>query len=70
MMLKEDGRVPTSVRRTTHRRASSPASHAAPVCEGLIFSTVADYLPVFLYVAQILVVLALASPFALVRVGR
>ena len=38
-------------------------------CNGVYWRTVVQHLPTWLYMAQILVVLALASPFALVRTG-
>ena len=38
-------------------------------CNGVYWNVVVDYLPTWLFVGQILVVLALASPFAVVRVG-
>ena len=40
------------------------------LCDGVYWQTVVEYLPTWLYVGQILVVLAMASPFALVRIGR
>ena len=39
-------------------------------CDGLIWQTVVKYLPTWIFVVQILAVFALASPVALVRVGR
>ena len=39
-------------------------------CDGVYWQTVVEYLPTWLFLGQILVVLALASPFALVRLGR
>ena len=39
-------------------------------CDGLYWQAVVEYLPTWLYVAQVFVVFALASPFALVRVNR
>ena len=39
-------------------------------CDGVYWRTVVEYLPIWLYVGQLLVVLAVASPFALVRIGR
>ena len=47
--------------------ASCPGTQA--FCTGIYWRTVVEYLPTWLYVGQILVVLAMASPFALVRVG-
>ena len=37
-------------------------------CDGVYWEFVVEYLPVWLYVGQLLVVLAMASPFAMVRV--
>lgn len=48
--------------------ASCPGTDS--FCGGVYWRTVVEYLPTWLYVGQIMVVLALASPFALVRVGR
>lgn len=39
-------------------------------CGGIYWQTVADYLGGWLFIGQLVVVLALASPFALVRFGR
>ena len=39
-------------------------------CDGIYWQTVVENLPTWLYVGQIMVVLALASPFALLRIGR
>ena len=47
--------------------ASCPGTDA--FCDGVYWQTVVQHLPTWLYIAQILVVLALASPFALVRTG-
>ena len=38
-------------------------------CSGIYWQTVVEYLPTWLYIAQIVVVLALASPFAIFRIG-
>ena len=46
--------------------ASCPGTEA--FCDGIYWKTVVEYLPTWLYVAQVLVVLAAASPFALVRI--
>ena len=45
--------------------ASCPGSDA--FCDGVYWTTAVEYLPVGLYIGQILVVFALASPYALVR---
>ena len=42
----------------------------AAFCGGVYWTHVVDYLPAWLFIAQLLVVLALASPFALFRTGR
>ena len=47
--------------------ASCPGT--ATFCDGIYWRTVVEYLPGWLYVAQVLVVFALASPFALARIG-
>ena len=47
--------------------ASCPGSEA--FCDGVYWRTVVKYLPAWLYIGQIMVVIALASPYALVR-GR
>ena len=39
-------------------------------CDGIYWTTVVKWLPTWLYIGQIMVVLSLASPFALVRMGR
>ena len=39
-------------------------------CDGVYWTYVAGNLPTWLFIVQILAVLALASPFALARVGR
>ena len=39
-------------------------------CDGVFWRAVVEYLPTWLYVAHILVVLVLSSPVALLRVGR
>ena len=39
-------------------------------CQGVYWQLVVEYLPTWLYIGQIMVVMALASPYALVRVGR
>ena len=46
--------------------ASCPGDTA--FCNGIWWTTVVEYLPTWLYVGQILVVIALASPWALIRV--
>ena len=43
---------------------------AETFCGSAYWTHVVDYLPAWLFIAQILVVLALASPFALFRTGR
>ena len=47
--------------------SSCPGTDA--FCNSAYWRIVVDYLPTWLYIGQIMVVLALASPFALVRVG-
>ena len=42
----------------------------ASFCTGAAWTIVVEYLPVWLYVGQILVLVSMASPFALVRIGR
>ena len=42
----------------------------APICNSIYWTYIVDYMPAWLFIAQILVVLALASPFALVRAKR
>ena len=39
-------------------------------CNASYWQLVVQYLPTWLFIAQILVVLALAAPFAIVRIGR
>ena len=39
-------------------------------CNGVYWKTAVKYLPVWLFLGQSMVVLALASPFAMLRVGR
>ena len=39
-------------------------------CNGVFWTAAVDYLPGWLFVAQILVVLALTTPIAVVRTGR
>ena len=39
-------------------------------CDSSHWQLIVQYLPTWLFIAQLLVVLALAAPFALVRVGR
>ena len=48
--------------------ASCPGTEV--FCDGVYWQTVVEYLPIWMYIGQIMVVLALASPFALVRIGR
>ena len=38
-------------------------------CNGVYWQVAVDYLPAWLYIGQILVVLVLASPRAIVRIG-
>ena len=47
--------------------ASCPGSSA--FCDGIYWQTVVKYLPTWLYIGQIVVVIALASPYALLRTG-
>ena len=47
--------------------ASCPGTDAW--CGGVYWRTVVQHLPTWLFIGQILVVLALASPYALVRTG-
>ena len=42
----------------------------AAFCDGVFWTFAVDYLPGWLFIAQILVVLALASPVAVARVGN
>ena len=42
----------------------------AEFCAGVWWSAVVGYVPVWLFIAQALVVLALGSPYALARTGR
>ena len=46
--------------------ASCPGT--ATFCDGIYWQTVVEYLPTWLIIGQIMVVLALASPFAIFRV--
>ena len=39
-------------------------------CNGVYWQAVVEYLPTWLFIAQILVVLTLASPSAVLRTGR
>ena len=39
-------------------------------CNGIYWKAVVEYLPTWLFIGQILVVLALSSPYALLRAGR
>ena len=50
--------------------SSSMCPGSDAFCDGVYWSHVVDYLPAWLFIAQLLVVLALASPFALFRTGR
>ena len=42
---------------------------SAAFCDGIYWTTVVSHLPAWLFVGQIFVVLALASPYALARTG-
>ena len=48
--------------------AMCPGSDA--FCDGIYWQTVVDYLPGWLFIGHLVVILALASPYAVVRVGR
>ena len=39
-------------------------------CNGVYWQFIIEYLPTWLYVGQIMVVISMASPVALLRVGR
>ena len=39
-------------------------------CAGAVWTAVAQYLPIWLFFGQVLVVMVLASPFAFARTGR
>ena len=43
---------------------------SAQFCDGVYWTFLVDYLPAWLFIAQILVVFALSMPFAAIRVNR